>query len=185
MTEKVGQQIYKTTRPNGMDLYFILLIISLLSILINFVYLSDSYNAIFVLGIITTICGILYGFLGVLLNKNTEIFDNGVVPSYSGFNDFMRSIKLFIPFNKIKLIGKTSDNRDKVPIYYFLMSDGTIKQCNIYFTGDKAQALLAEQLRLRCPNIKIIRIRFNFFDEGAAPREMPEIMKRIETRIKS
>jgi len=126
----------------------------------------------------------LFGFFGLIVNKNTIIYSNGVVPSYSGFKNFMRSSQIFIPFNKIKLIGMAGEFRDKVPVYYFLMIDGKIEYCDIRYTGSKAQSRLAEQLRFKCPNIMTIRIRRDFTDEGASPYEMPEIMKKIEAGIK-
>lgn len=116
----------------------------------------------------------------IVMNDITIVFENGVSPSDGGFAHNKQSPRYFIPFIKIKLIGATNVNPEKVSTYYFLMTDGSVAKCGIASAKSEAQSVLARQLHDKCPGLETVRVKWNWSDDGASPRELPKIFKRIE-----
>lgn len=116
--------------------------------------------------------------LGVHLYRRSFIYSTGVIPNVRPVRMFFRPDSYFIPFGEIDKIGYLNDDGGTPYNYWFLMKDGSLAHCIMYFSGKEGWEMLAGQLKKQRPDItSYVRIGLPLWAKsstpgGISPKEM-------------
>jgi hypothetical protein len=122
--------------------------------------------------------GMIVCLLGVHLYRRSFIYSTGVIPNVRPVRMLFRPNSYFIPFSEIAEIGYINDDGGTPYNYWFLMKDGSLAHCIMYFSGKEGREMLAGQLKKQRPDItSYVRIGFPLWAKsstpgGISPKEM-------------